>query len=61
MLRGTAEQIALAVAQIKNKIREENDLNIDLTLTAKRIPTYNPSFDTDNPSETPQISLTQGT
>ncbi|KAL6430023.1 hypothetical protein ACFW04_007675 [Cataglyphis niger] len=63
MLRGTAEQIALAIAQIKTKIREENDLNIDLTITARRIPTYDQAFDNvymdDDHSETSQISLTQ--
>lgn len=69
MLRGTAEQIALAVTQIKDKIQEENetqiDLNDDFTITVKRTPTFEPSLNngvnmSDNTSETSQISLPQG-
>ncbi|KAM0736663.1 Tudor and KH domain-containing protein-like protein [Formica fusca] len=68
MLRGTAEQIALAVTQIKDKIQEENetqiDLNDDFTITVKRTPTFEPSLNngvnmSDNTSETSQISLPQ--
>ncbi|XP_050457964.1 tudor and KH domain-containing protein-like isoform X2 [Cataglyphis hispanica] len=63
MLRGTGEQIELAIAQMKNKIREEIDLNVDLTITSRKIPTYNPAFDNiymdDDRSESSQISLVQ--